>query len=137
MYMDKKKLFKNLFYLIIVIFVLNALADKLYWYYTIWYFDMVTHFLGGFWIGLAFFYIFLKKNYINYLDILKIIFFVLFIGIFWEIFEFIVNNYLAQNPFNILDTLSDIFFDLSGGILSILYFLKSFKEVIFVAKKEV
>jgi len=123
--MDRKKLLKRLIYLILFIFLANFLADKFYWYYTIWYFDMLMHFLGGFWLGLVFFYLFPpKESFLNYSAILKILLFVLLIGVGWEVFEIIFNNMLAHMSFNTLDTFSDVFFDLSGGGLAILYFLK-------------
>ena len=84
---------------------------------------MPMHFLGGFWIGLAFFYIFPpQSSSIN--TILKVLLLVLLIGIGWEVFEILTNNLIAQNPFNSLDTVSDVFFDLSGGAFAIWYFLK-------------
>ena len=125
--MDRKRLFKIQAYLIILIFLVNSFALKFYLYYSIWYFDMFMHFLGGFWVGFFFLWLLSFKN--TPLDfsmklIYKIIFFVLFIGVSWEIFEILFNNIIAQNEFNIFDTISDIFFDLSGGILAVLYFLK-------------
>ena len=78
------------------------------------------HFLGGFWLGLAFLWFLLKEN-LSFALILKIILGVLFVGILWEIFELLFNNIVAQNPFNILDTSSDLFFDISGGLCAILY----------------
>lgn len=84
---------------------------------------MIMHFLGGFWVGLTFIYLFQPKdNSINL--IFKILLLVLFIGIGWELFEILVNDVIAKNPFNSLDTISDIFFDLLGGFFAVLYFLK-------------
>jgi hypothetical protein len=102
------------------IFLVNFLANKFYWYFSIWWFDMPMHFLGGFWIGLAFVFLFPPKDS-SMTSVFKIIFFVLLIGVGWEVFEIFFNNYLAQNPFNMLDTISDVFFDLSGGLCAILY----------------
>ncbi|MFA6076999.1 MAG: hypothetical protein WC735_02905 [Candidatus Paceibacterota bacterium] len=85
---------------------------------------MIMHFLGGFWLGLLYFYIFpFSKDHLVY-AILKILLFVLLIGVGWEVFEILVNGALAQNPLDFLDIISDIFFDLSGGVLAILYFSK-------------
>ena len=81
------------------------------------------HFLGGFWVGLLALYIF-SPTKISPRIFLKLLLFVLIVGIGWEIFEMVVNDVIAQNPFDLLDTTSDIFFDLAGGALSILYFLK-------------
>ena len=118
--MDRKKLFKHLAYLIFFIFLVNFSANKFYWYSSIWYFDMIMHFLGGFWVGLAYFYIFLLQNMSSRL-IFKILFSVLIIGVGWEVYEILVNDILAQNPFNYIDTVSDLFFDLFGGLCAILY----------------
>ncbi|MFA5827486.1 MAG: hypothetical protein WC839_03235 [Candidatus Paceibacterota bacterium] len=84
---------------------------------------MPMHFLGGVWLGLAII-LFFKINKISLILILKIILGVLFIGILWEFFEVIINDYITQNYFNLLDTLSDLSFDISGGIFAIVYFLK-------------
>jgi len=81
---------------------------------------MIMHFLGGFWVGLAYFYIFLLQNMSSRL-IFKILFSVLIIGVGWEVYEILVNDILAQNPFNYIDTVSDLFFDLFGGLCAILY----------------
>lgn len=119
---DRKKLFFRVAFLICFIFLVNVLAIKFYWYYSIKWFDMPMHFLGGFWVGLALLWFFnvkfIDKNYIY-----KIILGVLFVGLCWEIFEFFVNNlYLARYPFDIVDTIQDVFFDLFGGFLSLIYF---------------
>lgn len=105
------------------IFLLTCLAIKFHWYSSIWYFDMPMHFLGGFWIGLLLFWLFpLEKVSLGVC--LKIILGVLLVGIFWEIFEILVDKSITLNPFNRLDTLSDLFFDLTGSIFAIFYFLK-------------
>lgn len=96
---------------------------KFYWYSSIWWFDMPMHFLGGFWVGLLFLLMFPLRNF-STKQIFEAIFGVLFIGILWEIFEIVVNDYTIQMPFNTLDTVSDICFDLAGSIFSVLYFYK-------------
>lgn len=84
---------------------------------------MPMHFMGGLWVGLAFIWLSWGREF-NWKLILKIILGVLLIGVLWEIFEVILNNYTTQLPFNTLDTLSDIFFDLAGGTFAVLYFSK-------------
>lgn len=122
--MDRKKLFKILFYLVFLIFILNLLAEKFHWYLSIWYFDMTMHFLGGFWLGLFFIWLFgLSTNPSLHL-IIKILSGVLLIGIFWEFFELLFVNHVAQHPFSFLDTLSDMCFDLAGGLGAIFYIWK-------------
>ena len=121
--MDRKSLAKRLIYLIFFIFLVNFLANKLYWYSSIWYFDMLMHTLGGFWVGLLYLYVF-KPQKVSFRIVFKVILFILAIGIGWEVFEIMVNDVIARNPFNLLDTVSDIFFDLTGGISTVVYFYK-------------
>ncbi|MCC7160715.1 hypothetical protein IT399_03285 [Candidatus Nomurabacteria bacterium] len=149
--MDRKKFFKKLASLIILIFLLNYGAVNLYWYSSIWYFDMIMHFLGGFWLSLFLIWLFSFKNsslgiysgidnelkgQIDWKLIIKIIFSVLLVGIIWEFYEIVVNDNFAKQPFNALDTLSDIFFDLAGGV-SALFYLFFFLLKDAVSKKEI
>jgi len=131
--MDRKKLLTYLAFLIFFIFAVNYAAMKFYWYFSIWYFDMPMHFLGGFWVGLALLWFFSLKEFslperlfgrAGFKIIFKIILGVFLIGIFWELFEVFVDKTIAQNSFNLLDTVSDMCFDLAGGGLSIIYFFK-------------
>jgi len=121
--MDRRKLFKHTTYLIFFIFIVNFLANKFYWYSAIWWSDMPMHFLGGLWLGLILIWLFNFQD-LSLRLISKIILGVFLIGVGWEFFEFVFNNYIAKNQFNTLDTISDIFFDLAGGSFAILYFLK-------------
>ena len=121
--MDRQKLLKYLVILMFFIFGLDYLGRTFYWYSAIWYFDIITHFLSGVWVGMFFIYLFIRKG--KQANAIKILLSVLFIGILWEVFEFIVYQRLGGIPFNILDTLLDIFFDFLGGSLALLYFLKS------------
>lgn len=119
---DRKKLFFRVAFLICFIFLINVLAIKFYWYYSIRWFDMPMHFFGGFWVGLVLLWFFNVKT-IEKSSILKVLLGVLFVGLCWEVFEFFVNNlYLARYPFDKIDTAQDIFFDLLGGFLSLIYF---------------
>ena len=136
--MDRKKLIKHLVFLMFFIFIADIIAQKLHWYFSIWWFDMVMHFLGGFWVGLFFIWFFSIKDLpifqlslekADFKLIMKTILFVLSFGILWEFFEIFTHNYIAHDPFNILDTTSDIFFDLAGGVSAILYYLKNIIHV--------
>ncbi len=125
--MDRKNLFKHLALLILFIFVLNFLANKFFWYSSIWYLDMIMHFLGGLWLGLFAFYLFREEN-ISFRLIFKILLFVFIVGIGWEIYEVLVDKVVTQNSINVLDTSSDLFFDLSGGLYAILYLWKKMQK---------
>ena len=45
-------------------------------------------------------------------------------GLAWEVFEFLVNENIAKNPFDLKDTTSDLFFDTLGGLVAVWYFFK-------------
>lgn len=126
-----KKFLKFIAFFIFFIFFLNFIAEKFHLYYSLWYFDMIMHFLGGAWLGIFFVFIFNIKE-LSFKNFLKIFFGVLFIGVLWELFEIVVNDALAKNPLNLSDILSDLFFDLFGGF-SMVYllnvkFLRKFKN---------
>ena len=135
--MDRKKLLKHLVLLMFFIFVVNTFAQSFFWYYSIWYFDMPMHFLGGLWSSWFFIWFFCVapnpfKVSFDIFDLKlfwKIIAFVLVIGILWEFFEFFTNNRIGQEHFSVIDTSSDIFFDLAGGAFGIYYFLRKIMRV--------
>ncbi len=127
--MNKEHLFRYVTYLILFIFIANFLANRFHFYYSIWWFDILMHFLGGAWLGLVFVWFWSKRELSLYFDSLllfKVVLWILFIGIAWEVFEFYFINYVAQNSFDLADTLSDILLDLSGGILIALYFSRKY-----------
>lgn len=124
--MNRNKLLKHLVFLMFFIFVMNIFALKFYWYFSIWYFDIIMHSLSGFWVGVFFLYVFERRKLVapdtNLFT--KVILATFIIGIIWEVYEFYIFQHIGMMPFDIFDTLSDIFFDLLGVLMSILYFSK-------------
>ena len=85
-------LLKKAFSFLLLTAILNWLADKLYLYWTIWWMDMLVHFLGGLSIVFFVFWVYSKyKNLNNYSNkkvlFIIAIFFAFVVGVFWEIFE--------------------------------------------------
>ena len=120
---DRKKLKIRLGLVTLLIYFLNTVAIKFYWYSSISWFDMPMHFLGGFWLGLGAIYLLLpKQDYRS--SIIKTILIVLFFALAWEGFEFFVDANFSKKVFDIYDTLSDICFGLAGGFSAIFYFFK-------------
>ncbi|MFA6397383.1 MAG: hypothetical protein WDK96_00865 [Candidatus Paceibacterota bacterium] len=126
---NKKSLIKKICVLIFFIFFVNLLAMKFYWYFSIWWFDMFVHLLGGLFISLLIFWIYYysgliknKKNYNKKFIILLSALGVLVIGIFWEIFEFNISVFITHTPQVILDIASDLFFGVCGSFVGSLYF---------------
>lgn len=82
---------------------------------------MPMHFLGGLaalFLTLYVFYGHISRK--SYFPIGSLLLGVLAVGIAWELFEYVMLNVVAQQPFNITDTLSDICFDLAGGVVGLL-----------------
>jgi hypothetical protein len=81
------------------------------------------HFWSGFWVSLFFLYVFYDRDIFSE-KFSAVILCVLFIGVSWEIFEFVVNNNIGKELFSFSDTFADLIFDLLGGIAAIFFFSK-------------
>lgn len=135
----KKLLFLN----IIAIFFVNVIASLLYWYYSIWWFDMPMHFWGGVFIvfGVVYFFYITSKStessvlIVSTKRLLQIFAYALTIFILWEVFEYIVNEKTRALIISPIDSTSDIFFDLAGGAFSVIYLIKK-KILVLVSKDE-
>ena len=121
--MDRMRILKSLIFLMFFIFLVDLAAKEFYFYFTFWWFDVIMHFLSGAWVGFFFTYVFSRKNNLP-LSVLKVILWVLIVGILWEFFEVYTQNYLTGSPFNTFDTVSDIFLDLLGGFSAIYFSMK-------------
>lgn len=132
---------KKAFLFLTVIFVVNAVGLYNGWYQDFFWFDIILHFLGGFFVAM------LMANYLNEYfvnkKILKNVFIIVsatvFIGVVWEFSEYIAN--LALSPIiyerfairtyfmgNIDDTIGDLLVDILGALFfSFLHFLGSRK----------
>ena len=123
--MVKTLLFKQTFVLLIVIGVLDFFANKLYFYWTIWWFDMLMHFISGFCIGmvgvLIWQYCFDKDLSLKKSMLLSILF-SFSVGILWEVFElrFEITS-ISEGIVYYSDTISDLVLDVGGGILGSFY----------------
>ena len=87
-------------------------------YVTIWWWDIPAHFIGGVWAGFlgAWFIIHWKRR----LSIFECAMFALFVGILWEIFEYVNGVGGSAGPFMgyWLDTIKDLIMDTLGGALA-------------------
>lgn len=126
-------LLRNTFFLVLLIGVLDFVATKLHLYWTVWWFDMLMHFIAGLCASMGFIYIWNKfirritwnKSKIIFVGLLG----TLFIGVIWEFYEIyfgISFLYEGDNFWN--DTLSDLFLDMLGGYLGALYAVRLLKK---------
>ena len=106
---------------------LHLVAYTYHFYWTLWWFDILMHGLGGvaigtlvLWVWIFWFRIFISRRVSR---VVVIILGTLCIGIMWEMFEYIIGSPLHQ-PFDsyVLDTVLDIAMDLAGGLLAYIGF---------------
>lgn len=118
---------KFLFWALFSILLVHFMALSFNIYSSIWWFDIPMHFMGGAWVALLFFRIFIdiidKKSLYSLFEISKLVIlaiaFAVMIGVFWEFFEFIAsrifNMYLQGD---LIDTMTDLLMDTIGGLFS-------------------
>ncbi|WKZ26405.1 MAG: hypothetical protein QY304_03365 [Candidatus Paceibacterota bacterium] len=133
----ENKILKIILGLIVAIAILHTVAIYFYLYYELWWFDILMHFVGGFWTVLFFLWLLVfsgaflldveRKNP-AILSFLATSFLVI-VAVFWEIFE-LKFGLTSLNDFDyIQDTVSDIFSAFAGGLLaSLFFFRKVFKN---------
>lgn len=132
-----------LYFSTITISALTALAIARELYAEIWWLDIPMHILGGAWVAFIFFYLFFYKEKILKTDIsfaqlfILTISFVAFVGIMWEVWEYLVSYYFSVNyslpnyyemsyhgQTAVFNTIKDLINDLFGGLIAttIFYF---------------
>lgn len=124
-------LLKEIFTTAIVVLILHILALKFYLYWTIGWYDILMHFLGGFLIGLLIIS-FIRRIHVGEeilntkLLSISVISGVLVIALGWELWEIFVGftNILKDKG----DTILDIIMGLGGGLSSVFYYYFKYLE---------
>ena len=117
---------KKLLLTILIVWGLNTLAHKFFWYSSIWWFDMPMHFLGGYFLGLLMLLViaYTDKQSSNREKIIITLLGVFAIGMMWEGYEYAIQILTGSNLANPLDSTADLFFDMAGGIFSLILLRK-------------
>jgi hypothetical protein len=119
--------------IILLVFGLNILAHFFFWYNSIWWFDMLMHFLGGLFLAvlaLTLFWNIVHREKL-WLQFLFVILFVLFVGLVWEVYEFGVQGFLQVTGIaDIPDSISDLVFDVLGGVFGFLLLRQKVKNYV-------
>jgi hypothetical protein len=121
--MQQNKIFRAMFGTLVVTGALNFLGGKLYLYWTVIWFDMLVHFLGGLFIALFFFSMLsLLKSQLRYGEkvILGIVF-TLLVGLVWEYHELIIGVTDLADAAYWPDTGMDIVMDTLGSLVGVLF----------------
>jgi hypothetical protein len=124
----KKQFLKELLISSIVVCVLHLLALQYFLYWTIDWYDILTHYLGGVTMGFLATYIFFTSKYIKPLYsirdhkwtvFLTISFFTLSVGLTWELWELFVgfSDVLEDR----VDTIIDLIMDMLGAFSVFIY----------------
>ncbi len=112
-----KKVFFLQAALLVFIAVLYLYADVyLQFGLTIWWWDILLHFLGGLWVGLAGAWVFSRIGI--RLGLLQCIAIALAVGLAWELFEYIFGLIGSRFMSYEMDTIKDLCDDMLGGALA-------------------
>lgn len=129
--MKRYLLFFNLV-LVSAIAWMNYCANQNFWYWKIWWFDLVMHFMGGLWIGLMSLWLFYFSGFFVYrkfdwnIAMIISLVSVFTVGVGWEVFEFLIevdfsNNYIS-------DTTGDLIMDVIGSLVAVQILLGNNKK---------
>ncbi len=130
--MFEKKLFTRAFAVLTIVALMSIADNKLYLTWTIWWSDMLMHFLAGGVVGMT--VILLALYFPKYTrGRLKILFWVIFgalvVGILWEVFELHFDlTSLSDGMDYVTDTASDLCMDVLGSVIFYLLSLKFIKN---------
>ena len=103
--------------------LIHMTAEYYYLYWTIRWFDIVTHFLGGLWVGIAVVWVWHFSGYVRkmYMPDRSTVFVALLggllVGLTWELYEYIVwmMTDAGLPPGYVGDTLLDLIMDITGA----------------------
>jgi hypothetical protein len=121
---ERRSILKLLLYIIYALAGLHFLALGFYLYWTFWWFDLLTHFLGGLWVGLAALWLIYFSGYIpkpalkSRTALYVAIGAIAGIGIIWELYEISLDVFLGIpiRPDYALDTAIDLVMDVLGAL---------------------
>jgi len=109
--------------------ILHLLALEFYLYWTLWWFDILLHFLGGAWVALTAFWFFFCAHVMPRISrttttvVVSMLCVTLAVGVAWEIFEYVLGVY--DSPNYVFDTATDIVMDALGSLAASLVVLRS------------
>jgi len=130
--MPRATLLSFLAILVFLIVALHAAAIFLHLYWTLWWYDIIVHFLGGLFTGLLVLWLRFFSGYFGaeafpagQSVLLFALAATLVVGIGWEIFERIFGNTWSVEGYY-MDTTLDIIFDFIGGACAFVFFKRKY-----------
>ncbi|MEK7607486.1 MAG: hypothetical protein AAB484_00980 [Patescibacteria group bacterium] len=101
--------------------LLNDIYDTVQWY------DIVMHFLGGLWVFLFVLWAIhtqYGRFFLKHASIRNLIFFVLVVGVLWEILEIVLGFMHFSDPGYGFDVFKDLVIDILGAICGSIFYKK-------------
>ena len=121
--MTDSKLFKSFLIILFGVGIMEVITIKLYLFLTIFWFDMIMHFSGGFLVSMFFLWLLTWNNkQVSYGKILLWgVASAVVVGILWEGFELYFGMTSLSSPLYIQDNGMDVIMDTAGGLVSVWY----------------
>ncbi|MFZ2523375.1 MAG: hypothetical protein WAW92_03225 [Minisyncoccia bacterium] len=128
------RLFFRALVLLLLVYGFNYLAEIFYFHWTLWWYDVILHFMGGACAATAFiyfYYIFFKFSQFNKIKAINLSFvFTLFVGLVWEVYELQQGDTsFSDGIFYYRDTISDLIVDCCGGFFATTSSFKFFENI--------
>src|SRR3989338_3960092 len=127
--MFKHPFFVFLFVMLVVLVVINNTALRHFWYWSYPWFDIVTHFMGGFWVGgMLLWFLFLSGKKVDNAVRTRTLFiktavFVLVVALFWDGIEYGIGAVSIIQKGYFSDTIGDLFVGVAASIVVTSVFL--------------
>lgn len=122
----RKKALWFIFLLAISVVLLDTLGQLLRLYWSVWWFDVIMHFLGGVLVAFTAYSLSLSSHFSKFFRsgvVWKIMLFTLAVGVVWEIWE-VANGWTASTEPHSVDTTLDLVMDILGASYGIKLFRK-------------
>lgn len=121
----KNPIFVRAFLLLALIALLHSAAVVLYIYWSVWWFDILMHFLGGAWVGLMALWLFglpgMRARFRKLKSPLAaVLASAVLVGVVWELFEYATDVTFTAEGYA-ADTALDLVMDIVGALAAYAY----------------
>lgn len=125
--MVRESFLNKIFVLIVCIAIFHITATVFHFYWSIWWYDLPLHYLGGIFISLSSLWFLFFSGYVSFgvkktSDFIIISFIVTFsVAVLWELFELIVGPDFTRQGYAV-DTYVDLIMGIAGSLTGYLFF---------------
>ena len=125
--MSRKEFLIIVCFVALVLLALHLLALEFFFYWRLWWFDLLVHLVGGILVGLCagVFVLFPRKR--TKTIFLSVVGTALIVSVLWELFEYHFGLTFVSNNY-VFDTVSDIVLGFVGGEIAANVIVRYLKE---------